>query len=302
LVDRVRGGGGLAATTPALSERDADIPSMTTDERPFSEVAFREELAYAGRWRAPISIVAETGSTNDDAKAAAATGAPDGSVFFADVQRAGRGQRGRVWEAKPGSGLLFSCIFRPNVAAAALPPLSLVMGLTVAEAVASWLDNPLDGVRGEPGTVVGIKWPNDVVVGRKKLAGVLVEAQIAGTVVQSVVVGVGLNVTPAAISEEVRERAMALTELGVRHPRERLLAELLRALWSAVGHYERSSLSWFLPRLRERDQARGRPLLVDGVPAWAAGIDDQGRLLVAASETPGAPATPLTSGDVVFAP
>jgi BirA family transcriptional regulator, biotin operon repressor / biotin---[acetyl-CoA-carboxylase] ligase len=271
-------------------------------EQPFSESVFQQELGYSGEWRAPVSIRAETGSTNDDAKAAAAAGVPDGAVFFADSQRAGRGQRGRVWEAAPASGLLFSCVFRPKIPAAALPPLSLVMGLTVAEAVASWLDNPLDGVRGQPGSVVGVKWPNDVVVGRKKLAGILVEAQIAGSAVQSLVVGVGLNVSSAAISDDVRERAIALRELGVRHSRERLLAEALWAVRSAVSHYERASLGFFLRRLRERDQARGRALLVDGIPAWAAGIDAQGRLLVSKSGAPDAPVEPITSGDVVFAP
>lgn len=280
---------------------------MTNEaERPLSEGAFHEELARAypegGGWRAPVSIVLETGSTNDDAKAAAAAGIADGALFFADAQRKGRGQRGRVWEATPGSGLLFSCVFRPRIPPAALPPLSLVMGLTTAETVISWMDKlPVETAAAKPADV-GVKWPNDVVVGRKKLAGILVEAQIGGLSVHSVVVGIGLNVTPAAISDEVRSRAVALTELGIVSPRERLLAELVANVRRAVALYESDGLPAFLARLRSRDRAAGRAVLVDNQPAWAAGIDDQGRLLVANTPANGAPTHPITSGDVVFAP
>lgn len=258
---------------------------------PLSRSLLETELGWSGEWRAPISVVSSTGSTNDDAKRAATEGAVDASVFVADRQDSGRGQRGRRWEAEPGSALLFSCLFRPNIPAASLPPLSLVVGLVVAQTVASWA-----GHRGVGGAA-GVKWPNDVYVEGRKLAGVLVEAQITGQSVSSIVVGVGLNVLASAAPKDARVPAISLEEIGVSETREALLARLLWALRSAVVHYERDGLRWFLHQLRERDLAKGRAVTVDGVPARAAGIDDEGRLLV---ERDGI-VSPVVSGDVVFA-
>lgn len=256
-----------------------------------SQSVLETELGWSGEWRAPISVVASTGSTNDDAKRAAAGGAPDAAVFVADRQDSGRGQRGRRWEATPGSALLFSCLFRPNVPAASLPPLSLVVGLVVAQTVASWARH--EG----PGNLAGVKWPNDVYVSDRKLAGVLVEAQITGQSVSSIVVGVGLNVLASAAPPDTRVPAISLEEIGVVEHRERLLADLLWALRSGVIHYEREGLRWFLQDLRARDLAKGRAVTVDGERAIAAGIDSDGRLLIDRDGV----VSPVTSGDVVFA-
>lgn len=258
---------------------------------PLSQSLLETELGWSGEWRAPITVVAATGSTNDDAKRAAAGGAPDASVFVADRQDSGRGQRGRRWEAAPGAALLFSCLFRPNIPAASLPPLSLVVGLVVAQMVASWARH--EGAGG----ACGVKWPNDVYVLDRKLAGILVEAQITGQTVSSIVVGVGLNVLASAAPPDPRVPAISLEEIGVTEHRERLLADLLWALRSGIVHYERDGLRWFLNELRSRDRARGRAVTVDGVRAIAAGIDAEGRLLIDREGVVSA----VTSGDVVFA-
>src|SRR5208283_1281716 len=119
----------------------------------------------------PLFISSATTSTNDEALRAAKQGAAHGSTWVTEEQTAGRGRRGRTWFSPPGEGLLFSVLARLPGAPATLPPVALLAGLAVHEAVA----------RAVPGVDVRLKWPNDVVAGKRKLAGVLVEAVTVGS-------------------------------------------------------------------------------------------------------------------------
>jgi BirA family biotin operon repressor/biotin-[acetyl-CoA-carboxylase] ligase len=151
-----------------------------------------------GHWR--VDHVAETGSTNDDLAAAARAGAPDGTVLVADYQRAGRGRLGRRWEAPEGSSLLVSILLRPQREAA-----NRVHGATQAVALAARAACAYVG-----GFRPALKWPNDLLVGERKLAGILAEGVAQATDVpetsgspsgagrsqlSAVVVGMGLNVS-----------------------------------------------------------------------------------------------------------
>src|SRR5690606_6885391 len=127
----------------------------------------------------------EVGSTNDEALKAVATRAPSGSVWLARSQSSGRGRRGNSWRAAPGESLLVSCLVRYGGPFERLFGLSLVVGLAVREVVESKLPSWGVGAR--------IKWPNDVFVGGKKVAGVLVETRAAQSGEIGIVVGVGLN-------------------------------------------------------------------------------------------------------------
>jgi BirA family biotin operon repressor/biotin-[acetyl-CoA-carboxylase] ligase len=118
-----------------------------------------------------LELRAITESTNDDARAAAAAGAPDGHVVLADAQRKGRGSRGRAWVSPPGSDLYLSAVVRSALPAQQLAPLTLAIGVGVAEAAEAFLPS---------GKRASIKWPNDVWIGRAKLAGVLVETASLG--------------------------------------------------------------------------------------------------------------------------
>src|SRR5262249_30250157 len=138
--------------------------------------------AFAARGRA-CRVVAETGSTNDDARAWAADGAPHGATVIADTQRSGRGRHGRVWSSPSGESLAISIVLRPDLAPHSLPPVALVAGLATRRAIAERLTSR-----------VQVKWPNDVVIQMRKIAGVLVEGAIAGRRVDHVVVGIGINV------------------------------------------------------------------------------------------------------------
>ena len=153
----------------------------------------------------------EVGSTNDEARGLAERGAADGTVVLARRQTAGRGRRGAGWFADEVDGLAFSVVLRPHDSKALWPRLALAAGLAVAEAVETRL--PL----------VGIKWPNDVWLAGRKVAGVLVEA--GG---DFAVVGIGLNVNVAAFPGELAGIASSIRiELGSPVDRGDVLTDLL---------------------------------------------------------------------------
>jgi BirA family biotin operon repressor/biotin-[acetyl-CoA-carboxylase] ligase len=126
-------------------------------------------------------FVAECASTNDEAAAWARAGAPEGAVVIADAQTRGRGRMGRVWHSPPGAALYFSTVLRPKLPLQKLPPLTLAVGVAVAEAVASFGREPR------------LKWPNDLLLDGKKVAGILTESATQGGRLEHVIVGIGVN-------------------------------------------------------------------------------------------------------------
>jgi len=136
----------------------------------------------------------------DDASAAAAKGAKDGHVVLADQQTRGRGAHGRQWLSPPGSDLYFSVVIRPTVEPASTALVTLAAGLGVRDAVASWL----------PGRAVLLKWPNDIWIRRRKCAGVLVESRTVGMRLDSMIIGVGLNVNRVQWPPELAAEATSL--------------------------------------------------------------------------------------------
>lgn len=222
-------------------------------------------------WGGPARWVASTPSTQDDARQAAAQGAPEGAVFVADAQTRGRGRQGRAWVTPPGSALLASVVLRPGLDAPRLPPLALVVGLAVRDAAA----------RRVPGAAVAIKWPNDVLIEGRKLAGVLVEASIRGTRVEAAIAGFGLNVREASLPPDIAARATCLERHGATDlDAPSLLVDILVGLESRLRLFVRDGLAPLLPELRAFDAARGRRVSgLDG-SGVASGIDDEGHLLV----------------------
>jgi BirA family transcriptional regulator, biotin operon repressor / biotin---[acetyl-CoA-carboxylase] ligase len=163
-----------------------------------------------------IQIFAETASTNDLAREAGEAGAAEGLVFFAETQRAGRGRRGRAWSSPAGRGLWFSVLLRPRAPRDRWPRLTLLAARALIESLA------------ELGVSANWKWPNDVVVGAGKLAGILVEATS-----QFAVLGIGLNVRqrPDDFSDEWRARALSVEMItGSGIEREALAAAILSQL------------------------------------------------------------------------
>ena len=151
-------------------------------------------------------------STNDEVRVLAQAGAPDGLVLLAERQTAGRGRRGAAWFSPEGESLAFSILVRPEEPKALWPRLALAAGLAVAEAVESFRIQ------------AGIKWPNDVWIGQRKVAGILVEA---GS--DFAVVGIGLNVNSTEFTPEVEEIATSLRiEASQNFARAEVLGEIIR--------------------------------------------------------------------------
>jgi len=153
----------------------------------------------------PMHLLASTTSTNDEAKHAAKDGAPGGSTWVAEQQTAGRGRQGRAWVSPRGENLLFSVLVRVTCPPSRLPPIALAAGLAVRDAL----------VLAAPEAAPKIKWPNDVLIDEKKVAGVLVEAVTAGSRVQAVVIGVGINVHTRDFPADIADRATSLAPLAM---------------------------------------------------------------------------------------
>ncbi|MEI9941276.1 MAG: biotin--[acetyl-CoA-carboxylase] ligase [Pseudomonadota bacterium] len=239
--------------------------------KPFDADRFRAEAREAkpklGR---PLMYQPVTGSTNDDALLAARSGAPHGSLFVADEQTAGRGRRGNTWLAAPGESLLFSLLLRPRLDLAQTSALTLAIGLALRDAIAPQLTDTAQ-----------IKWPNDLYVNDRKLAGVLVESQLQGDRLQAVVVGVGLNVATRDFPAEIAARATSLALLGApRLERETLLQQLLNAMAARLEAYERTGVAGILVELNAADALRDKRVRVDAQVGTGRGLDDQGRLLL----------------------
>jgi BirA family biotin operon repressor/biotin-[acetyl-CoA-carboxylase] ligase len=203
-----------------------------------------------------------TDSTNDRARELVEAGAPHGTVVTAAEQTAGRGRQGRVWTAPAGKGLLYSAILRPLDERHLLLPLSVP--LAVSEAA--------EGLR--PGIECRVKWPNDVWLEERKLAGILIEAKPQDG---WAVIGVGLNlaVAPQEFPDELRWPAVSLGG-GVSPERAR------RALDGALGRWVDAPREEVLAAWRARDALRGREVSWDGGSGVADGIEDSGDLVVVA--------------------
>lgn len=223
--------------------------------------ARRPDARLDVRWHASVP------STMNLASALAQDGASHGVVVIADEQTAGRGRRGTRWVSPPGAGLYFSFVARPQA------PLSL---LTLAAGV-----GVRDGVAAATGLAPDLKWPNDLLVGRRKLAGILAEGLAIGTGEQAVVIGVGLNVQAAAYPDDLSLRAASLEgELGRPADRGRLLAELLLGLWDRLAELERSPGDILQAWRAASPSAIGTHVAWDGHRGVTAGVDDAGALLV----------------------
>lgn len=226
---------------------------------------------FAGRLHfSPI-----TGSTNTDALTAARSGAPHGSVYFADEQRAGRGRGHHAWESAAGQGLYLSVLLRPALPVARLPLLSLAAGLASVEAI-----------RDASGRDVELRWPNDLIFAERKTGGILVESKTEGGQVGFAVVGIGINVHQRIFDPELGTPATSLDlEAGRPISRQALLVSLLKSLErETVGLHEPAARVTILKRVEQASTwIRGRRVEVHGPQACTGvteGLDEYGFLRV----------------------
>jgi BirA family biotin operon repressor/biotin-[acetyl-CoA-carboxylase] ligase len=231
-------------------------------------------LLRTGRYGRSLVSLAETGSTNDEARAAALGGAPSGHVVSAERQLRGRGSSGRSWSSPAGLDLFVSIVDRLPIALAQLPPLTLAVGLGVAHAVDALLGTALRAQ---------VKWPNDVLLRGKKCAGILVEASTSGTTVESLVIGIGLNVNRLEFEPELRDIA---TSLRAERPgqveldRAQALAELLAAVETQVDRFAAIGPAAIVSDLGQRLSLIGQPARCGEVDGVVVGVSPAGALLM----------------------
>ena len=225
----------------------------------------------------PIDFREVTGSTNDDALEGARNGVAHGALYVAGAQTAGRGRRGNRWFGQAGQSLAFTVLLRPNLAPPRASGLALVAGLAVRAAVELWLRA---AGQNEP---VRVKWPNDVVVGGRKLCGILAESQIRGAELSAVALGIGLNLGTDGLPEELAETATSLTALGIPFSPDRreeiLVADILSELESRIETFSAGG-ERTVEELRLHDVLYGRRVKVGEVVGIAAGINRSGSLLI----------------------
>ena len=261
----------------SVSGRGYRLVEGPVDMMSGSEIASRLRTRWAGR---KLYYLESTGSTNTDAKRFGEEGDPHGTTVVADIQTAGKGRRGRQWQSLPGTSLSFTILLRPDFVPDKASMITLVMALSVAEAVEE-----------TTGAEVGIKWPNDIVMNRKKICGMLTEMTMTPEMdeIQYVVVGAGINVnngSPEEFQEDIRPTATSLRiETGRQYNRAELLDKVLMRF---EENYETFLETLDLSGLRERYQkhllnmgAQVRVLDPAGeYTGVSEGIDSQGELIV----------------------
>lgn len=212
LIQQLRGMGVDVAGHPATGYQLRSVPDLLLPE-------ILRPLASGTIFASHLHHFYKVGSTNTVAMAAAAEGAPEGSVFFAEEQTAGRGRGTNSWQSPRSTGIYCSAILRP-----ALPPpevltLSLAVGLAVQAAIHE-IDSRVQ---------VDLKWPNDVLIQGKKVCGILTEMNAEATRVRYIVVGIGINVNQASFPRELSATSLRLTT-GSEWSRVELVGALLKSL------------------------------------------------------------------------
>lgn len=236
--------------------------------------------SITGQWAGrQVEYLKEVDSTNTRVKQMAENGAPHGLLVAAESQTMGKGRRGRGWMSPPGVNIFMSLLLRPELEPSSASMLTLVSAMAVAE-----------GIRQETGLDCGIKWPNDVVAGGKKLCGILTEMSADLDCINYVVPGIGINVNQEEFPEDIRSVATSLKlECGGTVSRSRLIGAVLKAF---EGFYETfmetGDLSGLMEEYSRRLVNRGRGVRVlapgNEYTGTALGISRTGELLVQADD------------------
>lgn len=225
-------------------------------------------------------------STQGEAAGLATAGASEGTVVTATHQSAGRGRRGHEWLDAPGESLLMSIVLRPRIPPNLTPQLSLVAAVGVVDAL------------GRTGVTGAIRWPNDVMVGERKICGMLPEAVTArdGTL-DHVILGIGLNVNQRDFPTSIRTLATSVRiETGREHAVDEMLNAVLAGLEGWYGRFVKGGLDAVHPAWLKRAQGIGRRTrAADGREGVAVGLAADGALLL---RTDGGETVRVVAGEV----
>jgi BirA family biotin operon repressor/biotin-[acetyl-CoA-carboxylase] ligase len=235
----------------------------------------------------------EVDSTNSYARRLAERGASEGEVVIAERQLAGRGRLGRSWVSPPQGNLYVSLLLRPALAPVHAPQITLMAAVALADTVASFV--------AEPPT---IKWPNDILIRGKKLAGILTESCCDSRRIEFVVLGIGVNLNfpRQRMPDTIRDRAISLMEVGGKCiGRELFLQRLIQGLDRCYGILEDCGFDAIAPRWQARFGLKGKRVQVEMagevLVGRAMGIDGDGALLV---ENDRGESLRIVAGDVIL--
>lgn len=260
-------------TSPKKGYRLAALPDILSPEEVLrglkTEVFGKEHYCY----------LKEIDSTNNYAKKLAAQGYPEGTLVIAERQTAGRGRRGRQWHSEPGQAIFMSLILRPALPIKELSRITLFIAVAVVDTLERF------------GIKSGIKWPNDVLINGRKIAGILTEAVTDMDGIEYIVTGIGLNVNNriADFPEEFRGIATTMREeAGQSIPRVEVLQEFLWQLERGYRQMISGGFGEVLEKVRSLSLVIGRDIKIDSVNGITTGraidIDNNGFLMVRDSE------------------
>lgn len=248
--------------------RIVSYPDIVTE----SEIESRLTTKWAGR---RVLYFEETDSTNNQAKLAAENGAEHGTLAVAEHQSAGKGRRGRSWSSPRGTGIFMSLILKPDLRPEYASMLTLVTALSVSRALEEVTElKPM------------IKWPNDLVVNRKKVTGILTEMSAELEQIHYVVIGIGINANIEEFPEELKETATSLCiEAGRKFSRAALIAAFLKYFEEDFERFEKTSdLSLLIEEYNQRLINRGNIVrILDPAGEYtgkAIGVNEKGGLVV----------------------
>lgn len=264
---------------------------LTAAHVPLRVEEIRDALATA-RLGTKFHYFSEISSTNTHARALAENGAGEGEIVIAETQNAGRGRLGRRWSSPPYANLYFSLILKPKLLPAHAPQVTLMAAVALADTVAAFI----------PGLPT-IKWPNDIMLDGKKLAGILTELSCDAERVNYAILGIGVNLNypREMMPDEIRERATSVFESTQKTvSRESFLKGLIQALDRCYGELELSGFSAIAARWEARFGLRGRRVRVESLDQTltgrAKGIDRDGALLL---EDDSGALQRIVAGDVI---
>jgi BirA family transcriptional regulator, biotin operon repressor / biotin---[acetyl-CoA-carboxylase] ligase len=223
-----------------------------------------------------IHYFSEVDSTNSRARQLAEQGAQAGEVVIAESQTHGRGRLARLWVSPPFVNLYLSVILRPKLPPIDAPQITLMAAVALAEALALFIP-----------VVPAIKWPNDILAGGRKLAGILAESACHAEEIDFVILGIGINVNyPVELMPDaIRKRATSLVSLtGASVCREGVMRRLIQDLDRCYGELEETGFQALAPRWEARFELRGKKVRVEMtdriIVGTARGIDRNGALIL----------------------
>jgi BirA family transcriptional regulator, biotin operon repressor / biotin---[acetyl-CoA-carboxylase] ligase len=271
LVQQLRGLGVDVAGHPATGYRLKSVPDLLLPQ-------ILDPLVRGTIFDGQLHHFYKIGSTNVAAMAAAAGGAPEGSAFLAEEQTAGRGRGDHTWQSARSTGIYCSMVLRPTKAPSDVLVLALAAGLAVHAGITEVNSS----------VTADLKWPNDVLIGGRKVCGILTEMNSEATRVRYVVIGIGINVNQPSFTKDLEDQATSLRlTTGAAWSRVELAAALLKSLDREYRQFVKQSdaRQLILQRFMERSTwVRGKQVRVEEngarIEGTTEGLDDRGFLQV----------------------